>query len=130
MPYSPADVFKEFKLYPALHQWIIQSFPREELVWMLRLMCLPRFFKENAEDSYTNGQVHSNMHLSTSMEALLIENIATLEPDDLIIHNHRGYGHPIAKGADHRIMDRSKATRFLMNLKKTVESPWHLFQTE
>ena len=44
------------------------------------------------------------MHLSIGMEASPVGSIATIEPDDLIIHHHRGHGHTIAKGADITIM--------------------------
>jgi pyruvate dehydrogenase E1 component alpha subunit len=38
------------------------------------------------------------------MEAGSVGSIATLRPEDLIIHHHRGHGHTIAKGADLTIM--------------------------
>jgi pyruvate dehydrogenase E1 component alpha subunit len=44
------------------------------------------------------------MHLSIGQEAGSVGSIATLRPDDLIIHHHRGHGHTIAKGADLTIM--------------------------
>jgi pyruvate dehydrogenase E1 component alpha subunit len=44
------------------------------------------------------------MHLSIGQEASSVGSIATLEPDDLIIHHHRGHGHTIAKGADITLM--------------------------
>jgi pyruvate dehydrogenase E1 component alpha subunit len=38
------------------------------------------------------------------MEAGSVGSIATLRPEDLIIHHHRGHGHTIAKGADLTLM--------------------------
>ncbi|HBG75168.1 MAG TPA: hypothetical protein DEP80_06290 [Anaerolineae bacterium] len=78
--------------------------PHEKLAWMLRKMCETRYFEEKAEELYTRGLVHGTMHLSIGMEASPIGSIGALEPDDLIIHHHRGHGHTIAKGADIAIM--------------------------
>jgi TPP-dependent pyruvate/acetoin dehydrogenase alpha subunit len=78
--------------------------PQEKLAWMLQKMCETRYFEEKAEDLYIRGQVHGTMHLSIGMEASPVGSIATLRPDDLIIHHHRGHGHTIAKGADINLM--------------------------
>jgi pyruvate dehydrogenase E1 component alpha subunit len=67
---------------------------------MLQRMCEIRYFEEKAEDLYIRGLVHGTMHLSIGQEAGSVGSIATLKPDDLIIHHHRGHGHTIAKGAD------------------------------
>lgn len=74
--------------------------PVEKLTWMLQRMCEIRYFEEKAEDLYVRGLVHGTMHLSIGQEAGSVGSIATLRPDDLIIHHHRGHGHTIAKGAD------------------------------
>ncbi|MGE5374430.1 MAG: thiamine pyrophosphate-dependent dehydrogenase E1 component subunit alpha [Bacteroidota bacterium] len=71
---------------------------------MLQKMCEIRYFEEKAEDLYIRGLVHGTMHLSIGMEAGSVGSIATLRPEDLIIHHHRGHGHTIAKGADLTIM--------------------------
>ena len=83
---------------------LLEELPREKLAWMLQKMCETRYFEEKAEDLYIRGQVHGTMHLSIGMEASPIGSIATLRPDDLIIHHHRGHGHTIAKGADINLM--------------------------
>jgi pyruvate dehydrogenase E1 component alpha subunit len=100
MPYLPTEVMEELKLDPLLRQKTIQGFSREKLTWMLKSMYLTRYFEENAEDLYINGKVHGTMHLSIGMEASPIGSIAAIEPEDLIIHHHRGHGHTIAKGVD------------------------------
>jgi len=76
----------------------------EDLKWMLQKMCEIRHFEEKAEDLYIRGLVHGTMHLSIGQEASSVGSIATLEPQDLIIHHHRGHGHTIAKGADITLM--------------------------
>src|SRR5512135_2473298 len=81
-------------------QHLLNELPREKLAWMLQKMCEIRYFEEKAEDLYVRGLVHGTMHLSIGQEAGSVGSIATLRPDDLIIHHHRGHGHTIAKGAD------------------------------
>jgi len=83
---------------------LVHELPREKLAWMLQRMCEIRYFEEKAEDLYIRGLVHGTMHLSIGMEAGSVGSIATLRPEDLIIHHHRGHGHTIAKGADLTIM--------------------------
>ena len=85
-------------------QRLLRESPREKLAWMLQRMCEIRYFEEKAEDLYIRGLVHGTMHLSIGQEAGSVGSIATLRPDDLIIHHHRGHGHTIAKGADLTIM--------------------------
>jgi acetoin:2,6-dichlorophenolindophenol oxidoreductase subunit alpha len=79
---------------------LLKELPREKLSWMLARMCEIRYFEEKAEDLYMRGLVHGTMHLSIGQEAGSVGSIATLRPEDLIIHHHRGHGHTIAKGAD------------------------------
>lgn len=79
---------------------LVKQLPHQKLAWMLEKMCQTRYFEEKAEELYTRGLVHGTMHLSIGMEASPIGSIAALEPEDIIIHHHRGHGHTIAKGAD------------------------------
>jgi TPP-dependent pyruvate/acetoin dehydrogenase alpha subunit len=81
-------------------QHLLKELPYEKLVWMLQRMCEIRYFEEKAEDLYVRGLVHGTMHLSIGQEAGSVGSIATLNPEDLIIHHHRGHGHTIAKGAN------------------------------
>ena len=83
---------------------LLKELPAEKLVWMLQRMCEIRYFEEKAEDLYIRGLVHGTMHLSIGMEAGSVGSIASLRPEDLIIHHHRGHGHTIAKGADLTLM--------------------------
>ena len=85
-------------------QRLLKELPAEKLAWMLQRMCEIRYFEEKAEDLYIRGLVHGTMHLSIGMEAGSVGSIATLQPEDLIIHHHRGHGHTIAKGADLTLM--------------------------
>jgi len=83
---------------------LLQELPRDRLAWMLQKMCEIRYFEEKAEELYTRGLVHGTMHLSIGQEASSVGSVSALEPDDLIIHHHRGHGHTIAKGADITLM--------------------------
>ena len=83
---------------------LLNELPKEKLAYMLQKMCETRYFEEKAEELYIRGQVHGTMHLSIGMEAASTGAISALEPDDLIIHHHRGHGHTIAKGADITLM--------------------------
>ena len=85
---------------PPSSQHLLKELPREKLAWMLQRMCEIRYFEEKAEDLYIRGLVHGTMHLSIGQEAASVGSIATLRPEDLIIHHHRGHGHTIAKGAN------------------------------
>jgi len=81
-------------------QRLLKELPLVKLSWMLQKMCEIRYFEEKAEDLYVRGMVHGTMHLSIGQEAGSVGSIATLRPEDLIIHHHRGHGHTIAKGAN------------------------------
>lgn len=85
-------------------QDLLNSLPREKLLWMLQKMGEIRYFEEKAEELYVRGLVHGTMHLSIGQEASPVGSIAALRPEDLIIHHHRGHGHTIAKGADITLM--------------------------
>ena len=88
------------KVAASSSQRLLEELPREKLAWMLQRMCEIRYFEEKAEDLYVRGLVHGTMHLSIGQEAGSVGSIATLRPEDLIIHHHRGHGHTIAKGAN------------------------------
>ncbi len=81
-------------------QRLLRELPKEKHAEMLQRMCEIRYFEEKAEDLYVRGLVHGTMHLSIGQEAASVGSIASLRPEDLIIHHHRGHGHTIAKGAN------------------------------
>jgi len=89
---------------PEATKRLLEELPHQKLAWMLQKMCEIRYFEEKAEDLYVRGLVHGTMHLSIGQEASSVGSIAALEPDDLIIHHHRGHGHTITKGADITLM--------------------------
>lgn len=100
MTASQNELLSATQIAGARPRSLIEQLGRERLVWMLEKMCQVRYFEEKAEELYARGVVHGTMHLSIGMEASPVGSIAALQPDDLIIHHHRGHGHTIAKGAD------------------------------
>ena len=104
MTISPVELEVENPLISTDSANLIKELPHDKLAWMLARMCETRYFEEKAEELYIRGLVHGTMHLSIGMEASPVGSIAALQPDDLIIHHHRGHGHTIAKGADITLM--------------------------
>ena len=104
MKSSSMEISQRDKIKTVDSASLIKDLPNEKIIWMLQKMCETRYFEEKAEELYTRGLVHGTMHLSIGMEASPVGSIAAIEPDDLIIHHHRGHGHTIAKGADITIM--------------------------
>ena len=104
MTISPVELEVENPLISTDSANLVKELPRDKLAWMLARMCETRYFEEKAEELYIRGLVHGTMHLSIGMEASPVGSIAALQPDDLIIHHHRGHGHTIAKGADITLM--------------------------
>ena len=98
------DIKEEESVLTDEKQDLLAELGHEKLAWMLQKMCETRYFEEKAEELYIRGLVHGTMHLSIGMEASPVGSVSALDPDDLIIHHHRGHGHSIAKGADITIM--------------------------
>lgn len=94
----------DFKLTDSDRQEFVEELGPERLARMLLTMGQIRYFEEKAEELYGRGLVHGTMHLSVGQEASAVGSNSAIEPDDLIIHHHRGHGHTIAKGADITLM--------------------------
>lgn len=74
---------------------------KEKKIEMLRSMLLSRRFEESlTELCKTEGKIPGMMILCTGQEAVGSGVCAALEPDDVIISNHRSHNHLLAKGAD------------------------------
>lgn len=75
----------------------------EKLLEMLRTMLLARAFEEKlTELCQIEGKVPGMMILATGQEAVGSGVCAALNPEDVIISNHRSHSHLLAKGADPR----------------------------
>ncbi|AQS57798.1 thiamine pyrophosphate-dependent dehydrogenase E1 component subunit alpha [Desulforamulus ferrireducens] len=74
---------------------------KPDRVKLLETMLLIRRFEEKLEDlSKEQGKLHGMMIVCTGQEAVAAGVSAALEPQDVIISNHRSHGHLIAKGAE------------------------------
>lgn len=76
----------------------------EELVELLRLMCLARAFDSTLPDLYTSGLLRGSGHAAIGQEAAAVGACSALRPDDVLTSTHRGHGHVIAKGGNVRRM--------------------------
>jgi pyruvate dehydrogenase E1 component alpha subunit len=66
---------------------------------MLRRMWLIRAFDEAAARLVSLGEIAGAIHLTTGQEGEVVGACMALEERDYVTGNHRGHGHPIAKGA-------------------------------
>jgi len=77
--------------------------PANKKIEMLETMILSRKFSDSlAELCRIEGKIPGMMILSTGQEAVGSGVCAALEPEDVIITNHRSHNHLLAKGADPR----------------------------
>lgn len=75
--------------------------PREKKLEMLRSLLLARKFEEAlTELCKIKGKIPGMMILCTGQEAVGAGVCAALQPEDVIISNHRSHSHLLAKGAD------------------------------
>jgi acetoin:2,6-dichlorophenolindophenol oxidoreductase subunit alpha len=74
---------------------------KEKKIEMLRSMLLSRRFEDElTELCKTQGKIPGMMILCTGQEAVGTGVCAALDPEDVIISNHRSHSHLLAKGAD------------------------------
>lgn len=65
-----------------------------------RMMQLIRRFEERAIELVKAGEIGSGIHPCIGQEAVAVGVCAALRADDIILSNHRGHGHLLAKGSD------------------------------
>jgi len=71
--------------------------PPEQFYRTIRLI---RRFEERAIELVGAGEIISGIHPYNGQEAVAVGVCATLRPDDILLSNHRGHGHFLAKGSD------------------------------
>lgn len=71
--------------------------PPEQFYRTIRLI---RRFEERAIELVEAGEIISGIHPYNGQEAVAVGMCATLRPDDILLSNHRGHGHFLAKGSD------------------------------
>jgi len=74
--------------------------PRPDPVALYRTMRLIRRFEERAVELARSGEIGSGVHACIGQEAVAAGVCAALRPDDIILSNHRGHGHLLAKGSE------------------------------
>ncbi len=72
----------------------------DDLLEMYRRMCRIRTFEERAAELYKATEIPGFVHLSIGQEACAVGACWSLGADDVVVSNHRGHGHCIAKGLD------------------------------
>ena len=69
------------------------------LDWFRRMLLIRRF-EEKIDALYAEGAIGGTSHLCAGQEACAVGAVAALAPEDLVVSNHRGHGHLLAKGGD------------------------------
>ncbi len=67
-------------------------------------MCLVRRFEETVLDNFSKGAFHGTTHTYIGQEANAAGVLAHLQPEDIVISNHRCHGHFLAYGGDPRAL--------------------------
>lgn len=67
---------------------------------MLYKLYAARIFEERVNEMFMRGMIHGTTHLSIGQEGVAVGAIYAVNKDDLIMSNHRGHSHCIAKDAD------------------------------
>ncbi len=65
-------------------------------------MVLIRCFEERVHRLFNEGVLHGTVHLCAGQEAVAVGVCMNLREDDVVVSNHRGHGHLLAKGGDPR----------------------------
>lgn len=73
---------------------------KEKMADMLYKMYCARIFEERLEDLFNDGEIKGSTHLGIGQEGCAVGVVAGLEEQDLLMSNHRGHCHCIAKGVD------------------------------
>lgn len=74
------------------------------LLDLYRTMASIRRFEATACQLLIDGKIPSSIHASTGQEAVATGICSVLLPTDMIVSNHRGHGHCLAKGTDPKLM--------------------------
>jgi len=81
-----------------------QGITKEIQLSMYESMLRQRLLDEKVVELYKKGLIQGIAHPALGQEAVAGGVIATLSKEDLIVSNHRGHGHSLAKGVSERAM--------------------------
>ena len=73
---------------------------RETAAEMLYKLYSARIFEEHVNEMFMRGMIHGTTHLSVGQEGVAVGAVYGIGKDDLMMSNHRGHSHCIAKDAD------------------------------
>lgn len=76
----------------------------EKMRLMYEKMIRIRFFEQEAQNKFAEGEVPGFVHLYIGEEAIATGACTAIREDDYITSTHRGHGHIIAKGGDTKFM--------------------------
>jgi TPP-dependent pyruvate/acetoin dehydrogenase alpha subunit len=71
---------------------------------LYRMMTTIRRFEAVACEQLIARKIPASLHASIGQEAVATGICAVLQPSDMIVSNHRGHGHCLAKGTEPRLM--------------------------
>jgi len=77
---------------------------REIQLSMYESMLKQRLLDEKVVELYKKGLIHGIAHPCLGQEAISAGVMANLSKEDLVVSNHRGHGHSLAKGVSERAM--------------------------
>ena len=81
-----------------------KSIPKQIQLLMYESMLKQRLLDEKVVELYKKGLIQGIAHPCLGQEAVAAGVIANLNKEDLIVSNHRGHGHSLAKGVSERAM--------------------------
>jgi len=74
----------------------------DELGRFLQQMLLIRYFEQQVEERYRDGEIPGFVHVAIGQEAVAVGACAALAPGDVITSTHRSHAHALAKGTPAR----------------------------
>lgn len=83
----------------ALNRDGMRKMKDQEFKSMLGMMMRIRGFEERAKKLFSENKIKGSAHPYVGEEAVAAGACALLRPEDIVVSNHRGHGHCIAKGA-------------------------------
>lgn len=76
----------------------------KQQIELLKAMLFIRLVEEKVVEVYPEEEIRCPVHLCIGQEAIAVGVIHNLKKDDLVLSNHRGHGHYLAKGGNLKAM--------------------------
>jgi pyruvate dehydrogenase E1 component alpha subunit len=77
---------------------VVQQYPREVVIGLLRDMVRIRRFEERCAQLYGEMKIRGFLHLYIGEEAVAAGAVRTLAPDDAVVATYREHGHALVRG--------------------------------